>query len=145
MDFQGVGGVLGPFSTFFWIFIILFKNFVPFYPVSVGGNFIIRMIMEKKLTPPPHTFYFFEGFLKNLEESRRKRKNSMNSLKITIVRHPFTCSNNQCNNESKHRCSSCLSVSYCSTECSKQFWPIHARKCLRETTKLQKKRLEEVD
>lgn len=83
---------------------------------------------------------------KALEESRKKSKKPNNSLKITIVKQQrFVCSNHHCNKESKHRCSSCLSVAYCSKECSVIFWPYHAVKCGRETAKLQKKRLQEVD
>merc|ERR1719318_346359 len=34
-----------------------------------------------------------------------------------------------CNEKALHRCSRCLSVSYCSQECSEQHWAVHREQC----------------
>ena len=54
------------------------------------------------------------------------------------VKDKLLCDNPGCQFKGRHRCSGCLQVSYCSKQCSIDFWPIHQLQCIKIPRKLRK-------
>ena len=77
--------------------------------------------------------------IEELKSSSHKQETSKN-VKITVTRkiRPL-CFNTFCNIESRHRCSNCLKASFCSVQCSIDYWPIHKSKCQEKPRKSKMK------
>lgn len=84
-----------------------------------------------------------DTILSNIENKPPKSKSVSKGAVGAMVREPGQCANTRCNKRSQHRCSRCLAVSFCSTECSIQFWPQHRRFC--QPVRTRENSLSEVD
>jgi len=69
-----------------------------------------------------------ETILHNIENPPKKPTIAQEQPGDPVVRQPL-CTNPGCLNTSRHRCSRCRIASFCSRQCSVDYWPEHRADC----------------
>lgn len=87
-----------------------------------------------------------ETILSNIENKKLKKKGLLKKVGCEaagVKKNLSECANPGCEKRGQHRCSRCLTVAFCSRECSVIFWPQHQKFC--EPARVRKNSLSEVD
>ena len=73
--------------------------------------------------------YWGEDLTDQLDKSQKKEEKK---IKIELKKLELgECGYKLCSKPANHRCSNCLHIAYCSTECSRAEWEDHRKDCFK--------------